>query len=61
MTRKELANLIETLSESGRLVSVQQHAYVHRKSRTWAENDLTLEKGWLKVKIEGRKYFLKDE
>ena len=61
MTRQELATQIETLSASGQLVSIMQHAYTHRKSRTWAEKDLIPQNGWIKVKIEGRSYFLKDE
>lgn len=61
MTRKQLAQEIEQLSASGQLVSIMQHAYTHRKSRTWAEKDLTPRNGWIKVKIEGRNYFLKDE
>ena len=61
MTRQELANQIETLSNAGQLVSIMQHAYANRKSRTWAEKDLTPRNGWIKVKIEGRSYFLKDE
>ena len=61
MTRKELSNQIETLAGQGKIVSIMQHAYVNRKSRTWAEKDLTPENGWIRFKIEGRKYFLKDE
>ena len=61
MTRKQFAQQLETLSKTGQLVSIMQHAYTNRKSRTWAEKDLTPENGWIKVKIEGRNYFLKDE
>ncbi len=60
MTRQQLAQEIKQLSASGQLVSIMQHAYANRKSRTWAENELTPEKGWIKVKIENRNYFLKD-
>lgn len=61
MTNSELAKQINQLSKDGKVVSVMQYAYLNRKSRTWAENQLTTENGWLKITIDGRNYYLKEK
>ena len=61
MTRPELALEINRLAKTDELVSVMQHAYKYRKSRTWAENDLTKENGWIRFDLKERVYFLKDK
>ena len=61
MTRNELASNIAQLANNEELVSIMQYAYKHKMSRTWAQNKLTKENGWIKVIIDNRNYYLKDK
>ena len=59
MTRQELATEIISLVKSGELVSVMEYAYNNRKSRTWAEKQLSDESRFIQIPIEHRVYYLK--
>ena len=61
MTRTGLALEISRLAKNGELVSAMQYAYKHKKSRTWAENQLTEENGWIAMPLDNRVYYLKEK
>jgi len=61
ISRKELASEINKLAKKNELISVEQYRFLKKKSRSWADNHLTEEEGWFKIKIYNNNYYLKDK
>lgn len=61
MTRQELATELNQLAKAGELVSVEGFRYASHISRTTATKRLSEGNGWIKVFIEDRVFYLKNE